>query len=165
LSADYQLYRIPGSLNIPLSFIKTKGFLADKSVVLINNGFKRKPLNNEIDRLKLIGFSDVLILAGGMTGWRRADGRVEGNFEAAQQSNLVTPVNGASLSYFQPKNQLKISAIFSIFTHEKHAKNIANAPGISPAGQASKTSLDSAEICREDGSAEAEILQANRRTL
>jgi hypothetical protein len=78
---------------------------------------------------------------------------------------LGTLPNGASLSYFQPKNQLKISAIFSIFTHEKHAKNIANAPGISPAGQASKTSLDSAEICREDGSAEAEILQANRRTL
>jgi rhodanese-related sulfurtransferase len=91
LPAVYQQYRIPGSLNIPLSFVRTKKFLANKSVVLINQGFQRISLNSEISRLESAGFSDVAILAGGLTGWRRTGGSIDGNREDSRRSNLVSP--------------------------------------------------------------------------
>lgn len=91
LSSSYQQYRIPGSINIPLSFIRTKRFLADKFVVLVDEGFQRESLIREIERLKLSGFSRVSILAGGITGWRRTGGDIEGDFVASGRSNMVSP--------------------------------------------------------------------------
>lgn len=93
LPADYKKYRIPDSLNIPLSFVKTKRFLANRSVVFINNGFLREVLNNEIDRLKSSGFLDVAILAGGITDWRRTGGPVEGDLDALRQAKMVSPAD------------------------------------------------------------------------
>jgi hypothetical protein len=52
-----------------------------------------------------------------------------------------------------------------MIAHEKHAKINAVTPGVSASDYAPKTSLRPSEICGKDGSAEAEIIQADRRTL
>ena len=36
---EFNRFRIPGSINIPLHFIKTKTFLRTKSLVLVNEGY------------------------------------------------------------------------------------------------------------------------------
>ena len=90
LPDSYQQYRIPGSINIPLSLIRTKKFLANKFVVLVNNGFRHKLLDSEIARLNSSGFKKTAILAGGITGWIRTGGKIEGDFSSARRANMVS---------------------------------------------------------------------------
>jgi rhodanese-related sulfurtransferase len=82
--------RIPGSLNLPLEFIRTKSFLKTTPVVLVNEGFRLQPLAGECERLKSAGFP-VSILSGGLCAWHRADGPLEGDLAVAAAFSRVTP--------------------------------------------------------------------------
>lgn len=87
----YQRFHIPDSINIPLGFIKTKKFLADKPVVLIDNGFALSSLLDIQHELTDQGFSKVSILAGGIVGWLSSGGEINGDSYAAAQASLVAP--------------------------------------------------------------------------
>lgn len=88
---SYQQFHLPDSINIPLEFIKTKKFLAGKSVVLVDNGFALSSLLKARSELIEHGFSKVYILAGGIVGWLRSGGEIDGDLLAAAQSCLITP--------------------------------------------------------------------------
>lgn len=91
LAEIYQQFHIPGSINISLGFVKTKKFLADKSVVLVDNGFALSSLLKARSELIEYGFSKVFILAGGIVGWHRSGGEIDGDLFAASQACLITP--------------------------------------------------------------------------
>jgi len=54
---EFEKFRIPGSINIPLFAIKTKTFLKRKPLVLINEGESYRPLEQECKRLRDTGFT------------------------------------------------------------------------------------------------------------
>jgi rhodanese-related sulfurtransferase len=82
--------RIPGSLNIPLQFIRTKPFLKTTPVVLVHQGFGLQALTGECRRLQPAGYR-VSILSGGLCAWHRAGGPLEGDLGSAAEFSRVTP--------------------------------------------------------------------------
>ena len=54
---EFEKFRIPGSINIPLFAIKTKAFLKSKSLVIVNEGYNYSELEQECEHLREAGFS------------------------------------------------------------------------------------------------------------
>jgi rhodanese-related sulfurtransferase len=86
----FERVRIPGALNIPLQFIRTKPFLKPIPVVLVNEGFDLQPLVRECERLESAGFS-ASVVSGGLCAWHGTGGPLEGDLGAAAEFNRVTP--------------------------------------------------------------------------
>lgn len=88
---DFRQFRIPGSLNIPLHAVKTKGFLRSRSVALVNEGYGYSELEKGCKGLRNSGFSNVRILEGGLNYWQAAGGTIEGDFFAWEKMNEIPP--------------------------------------------------------------------------
>ena len=73
----FQRLRIPGSLNLPLFAIKTKGLLRTRSVVLVGGGNQEGSLVAEAAAMKAAGFNEVKVLKGGIRAWELAGGPLE----------------------------------------------------------------------------------------
>ena len=127
--------RIPGSLNIPLHAIRSKGFLKTASLVLVNEGFLLRPLAKACERLRSDGFS-VSILSGGLRAWHQAGGPLEGEPAAAVEFSQVSP-----RKVFQEKNSafhlvVNVSAVRSR-SSEEHFPQAVHVPfGGNPAAVA-----------------------------
>ena len=89
-SKEFERFRIPGSVNIPLFAIKTKTFLKPKSLVLINEGQSHMQLEPEGEVLAKSGFT-VSILNGGLYQWKREGGPLEGDVFAQRELNKISP--------------------------------------------------------------------------
>ena len=76
--SEFEKLRIPGSINIDLFAVKTKTFLAPKPIVLINDGYRYRQLEEEARLLRHAGFM-VTILDGGLANWRQKNGPLEGD--------------------------------------------------------------------------------------
>ncbi len=76
-SQEFKKFHIPGSMNIPLFALKTKGSLKSKPLVLINEGRSYKDLIAEGSTLSRAGFT-VSILEGGLWQWQQKKGPIEG---------------------------------------------------------------------------------------
>jgi rhodanese-related sulfurtransferase len=74
-------FRIPGSINIPLHFVKTKPFLKKKPFILLDEGFRYGLLAEECRKLADAGFP-CSVLYGGLTAWRDDGGTLEGDHAA-----------------------------------------------------------------------------------
>lgn len=85
----YASAHIPDSLNIARSALKTKAFLRDTPVVLVDGGWGDPILENEWQRLREAGFSEVHILQGGVNAWRSAGGKIEGTAGEAAINRLT----------------------------------------------------------------------------
>jgi rhodanese-related sulfurtransferase len=88
---DFEKARIPNTLNIPLHAVKSKQFLKNLTFVLINAGENYRTLEEEAIKLKSLGFFNVKILAGGMSAWRDAGGRIDGDPVILSQLNEISP--------------------------------------------------------------------------
>jgi rhodanese-related sulfurtransferase len=87
---DFTKANIPGSMNIPLFAVKTKAFLKDKNILLINQGYNRQELENECLSLNKKGFN-VRVIRGGLNSWKDAGGNIEGDAEAIATLNKISP--------------------------------------------------------------------------
>jgi rhodanese-related sulfurtransferase len=87
---DFNTFRIPGSLSLPLSTLWTRGFLKSRRVVLVHGGHRCEPLLQACRNLRAAGF-DVAILAGGLPQWRRSGGPLEGDAVAIKEMTWVSP--------------------------------------------------------------------------
>jgi len=74
-------FRIPGSINIPLHFVKTKPFLKKKPFILLDEGVRHGSLAEECRKLADAGFP-CSILYGGLTAWQDGGGSLEGDHAA-----------------------------------------------------------------------------------
>lgn len=68
---------IPGSINIPEYSIRTKRFLKQKTLVLINDGLSNLSLIQTCQRLRKSGFRNVSVLSGGIYAWLENDVPIE----------------------------------------------------------------------------------------
>lgn len=85
----YAVAHIPDSLNIARAAVKTKAFLRDTPVVLVDGGWGDPMLEDEWQRLRAAGFAEVRILQGGVAIWRAAGGHLEGTADGAEISRLT----------------------------------------------------------------------------
>lgn len=88
--SEYGLYRIAGSINIPLHFVKTKEFLKKRSVVLVNDGRSTTELENTCSELKQAGFERVAVLDGGLLAWYAGTRPLEGDPVAQSKLNRMS---------------------------------------------------------------------------
>jgi len=79
--------------------LKTKDFLKSKSLILINEGYGYRGLEQECEKLKKIGFKSVRILYGGLNYWRDTNGQLEGDFFDIEALNEISPAE-----YFVDRN-------------------------------------------------------------
>jgi rhodanese-related sulfurtransferase len=93
----YARIRIPGSLQIPLYAVKTKGFLNGRQVVLVDEGYGSLVLEEECRKLRETGFSNVSIWYGGLNAWKRRDGRLEG--EGGRDVSHIPPIALHDIAY------------------------------------------------------------------
>lgn len=86
---EFEKFRIPGSVNIPLFALRTKIFLKSKPLVLINEGHSYRQLMDECAILSDAGFT-VSVLDGGLYQWRRKGGPLEGDVFAQRELNRIS---------------------------------------------------------------------------
>jgi rhodanese-related sulfurtransferase len=87
---EFETFSIPGSVNIPLFAIKTKSFLKEKSLVLINEGYNYDELERACEDLRESGFT-VWVLRGGLYFWKEKGGRLKGDPFAQKELNKMPP--------------------------------------------------------------------------
>ena len=90
LKNEFVRFKIPGSLNIPASLIKTKAFLKTKPVVLIHTGVAHTALLALAEDLNTQGF-DAFVLGGGIAAWIQKGGPMVGNPFSIRQVNEINP--------------------------------------------------------------------------
>ncbi len=95
---EFAKFKIPGAINIPLAFIKSKPFLKTHPVVLINEGFVYTEMEKEAVALNQSGFN-VKILEGGLWAWKHKEGPMVGDPFSQQQLNKLSP-----RAFFQEKD-------------------------------------------------------------
>lgn len=69
-AADFEQVRIAESINIPLHLVKTKSFLKNAPIVLVNDGRSSAELEQACQALRHDGFQQVTVLEGGLNAWR-----------------------------------------------------------------------------------------------
>jgi rhodanese-related sulfurtransferase len=80
---------IPGSLNIPVHFIKNKPWLQKRQVILLNEGFAIQSLITTANQLNISNF-DIKVLAGGILSWQQKGQQVDGDYFAVQEYRLIS---------------------------------------------------------------------------
>lgn len=89
-SKEFEKFRIPGSINIPLFAIKTKTFLKSKPLVVMNEGQSYRQLLQECAILSAAGFN-ARLLDGGLYQWKGKGGPLEGDVFAQRELNKISP--------------------------------------------------------------------------
>ena len=95
-SADGHI-RIPGALQMPMHAVKTKSFLRDRQVVLIDEGYGNPALEAECRKLRKTGFTQSSIWYGGLNAWQGQGGAMEGGEAAAVRR--LSPVALQAIPY------------------------------------------------------------------
>jgi rhodanese-related sulfurtransferase len=95
---EFETVRIPGSINIPLYFIKSRAFLKLEPLVLVNTGYPCSQMEEEFKRLRDKGFK-ARILRGGILSWYHSGGQLKGDLFALNGYNKISP-----RSFFQEKD-------------------------------------------------------------
>ncbi|MGD8913998.1 MAG: rhodanese-like domain-containing protein [Candidatus Thiodiazotropha sp.] len=90
-SSEYERYRIPGSLNLAPFVIKSKAFLKDKKIVLVNEGRSLTQLDKLCNQLKSQGLQSVGVMAGGLYSWFQSGYPITGDNLAISKLNQITP--------------------------------------------------------------------------
>jgi rhodanese-related sulfurtransferase len=88
--SEFERFRIPGSIHIPLFAVKTKPFLKPKPLVLINEGYSYGQLEQECARLRESGVR-AWVLHGGLYYWRQKGMSLAGDALAMKGLNRMPP--------------------------------------------------------------------------
>ena len=89
-NSEFERFRIPTSINIPLFTLKTKTFLKSRPLVLINEGHTYKQLLQECAALSDSAFT-VSVLDGGLYQWKQKGGPLEGDVFAQRELKRILP--------------------------------------------------------------------------
>ena len=90
--AEFEKFRIPGSINIPLFAVRTKVFLKSQSLILINEGYNQNQPRQACEELNSAGFRASFIY-GGLNAWKESGGQIEGDPFAQKELDKVTPLD------------------------------------------------------------------------
>ncbi len=87
---EYEAFRIPGSLNIPLFAVKTRRFLKERKIVLLGKGYEDMAMEEACRQLRDSGFR-VSVLNGGLWYWIHKGGKAEGDIACRQKLGIISP--------------------------------------------------------------------------
>jgi len=76
--AEFVQIHAANAINVPAFALKTRRDLKNSKIVLIDDGVDSTDLLEEVDSLRKHGFSSVYFVGGGLPGWVRSGGAVEG---------------------------------------------------------------------------------------
>ena len=88
---EFNKYRIPSSLNIPLHAVKTKAFLKSQAFLLVNENHTSVDLETACSNLKREGYNKVGVLQGGLFLWHARGGILDGDTIAARRLSTIRP--------------------------------------------------------------------------
>jgi len=88
--SEYEEFRIPRAVHVPLHQLKYKSYLKKKSLVLVGSGKQYKTLEQTFSDLQEEGFEDISILDGGIRAWFETMGLVDGKKSEARRLNLLS---------------------------------------------------------------------------
>ena len=103
----FQNIHIPGSINVPLHFVKTKGYLHNMTVILVSQGHRHSRLLLQAELLNKKGIKTV-VLAGGLAAWSQQDGDLAGPGSA--EPGMLHEVDPAALSAIEITRFIDVSA-------------------------------------------------------
>jgi rhodanese-related sulfurtransferase len=138
---------IQGSVNIPFYAVKTKGFLKNRMVVLVDAGFGVPSTEALCRSLREGGFSSVSVLRSGIRGWVASGGKL-GGFK------IVDTAPGLSSGTFRTLQQLTTTLV--VYCGESAEKAACLLPG------SIHVSMDDPEwdqkVCAEANARQAESI-------
>lgn len=88
---QFKAVQIPGSLNLPPFSIKSKVFLKQKAIALIDEGRNHSQLEKLCRQLRHEGFPDVVVVAGGLHAWYREGYSINGEPYELSRLNRISP--------------------------------------------------------------------------
>lgn len=88
--AAFEKIHINGAVHIPLHFVKTKDYLKQKTLVFVNNGFRKQQLIEACAAMNKKGFK-TRILSGGLNAWIQKGLPVKGDPFAGKTISRVSP--------------------------------------------------------------------------
>jgi rhodanese-related sulfurtransferase len=88
---EFERIRIPGSVNIPKGELKTKRYLGEKHLLLVDRGYRVRELDALCRSLCDRGFHSVRVLTGGLEAWRTQVGPLVGDGFAEAALDRVSP--------------------------------------------------------------------------
>ncbi len=92
---NFQKIHIPGSINVPLHFIKTKTYLKEMHVILVNRGYGQGRLLKQAELLNKKGIKTG-VLAGGLAAWSQQRNNLAGSDPASH--DILHNVDPATFS-------------------------------------------------------------------
>jgi len=111
---QYNNLKIPNSIHMPIYSIKTKSFLKNSQLVLINEGYAYDPLIEEVKQLVNQGFRFVRVLHGGIKSWYKSGGKLIGDLY--YMNNLST----ISINKFLLDKDYQNVRIIIVIPHDKN---------------------------------------------
>lgn len=96
---EFEIVRIPGSINIPFYAIKTKAFLKFAPFVFVEDGYRYRSMERECGILREAGFK-AFYLTGGLNAWKQRGGPLQGKAFEVMALNRIFPH-----AYYQEKDQ------------------------------------------------------------
>ena len=90
---------IPGAINLPLHFVKTKPFLKSRPLVLVHGGYPSRQTEAVCRELSAGGYR-VSILSGGLLAWQRSGGQLIGDLFFLQRYKHIS-----ALKFHQEKDR------------------------------------------------------------
>ncbi len=94
----FERCRIPGSINVPLAFVRTRTFLKAAPLVLVSRGYGQRFMETPCRRLRAAGF-EAAIMLGGLSAWHQAGGKLAGDLTSLDLAPSITPQR-----FFQEKD-------------------------------------------------------------
>ena len=90
-SREFERVRIPGSVNFPLRELRTKLYLKDRRLLLVDRGYRGRELVAACRSMRASGFRSVRVLPGGLEAWRSGLGPLAGEGFTAAALDRVGP--------------------------------------------------------------------------
>jgi rhodanese-related sulfurtransferase len=104
---EFAKLSIPGAINIPLHFVKSKAFLKSKPLVLVKGGYPDRQTEETCKYLQNEGFG-AAILSGGLLAWQRQGGPVQGDLLFLNRYKHISPLT------FYPEKDRKNQIIIDV---------------------------------------------------
>jgi len=127
----YQNGHIAGSLNIPLYQVKTKSYLKNKRVILVNEGYDRKSLVLACRQLRQSGFKNIYVLKDGLPGWQKLFGKIDHRNQDSARNTIPSNIlfheresRDWLVLYMARKKKTRLKQYFKSIIYTKNIGNI-----------------------------------------
>jgi rhodanese-related sulfurtransferase len=90
-SSEFERIRIPGSVNLPVRELRTKLYLRERRLLLVDRGYRLHELTAACRSIRESGFNGVRVLWGGLEAWRGHVGPLAGDGLAEAALNRAGP--------------------------------------------------------------------------